>query len=146
LSDFIGIVGLIIGIIGLAYALYQGTERSKLETFVRSQAWYLFSKANNTTGIIQHALKMYKDLHKDQLNYELLEVIAKSDAFGQDLFKETIRQIQLAEPCFDQAVIQKWINEGKLNEDFRQLFMQLAIEQDKEGHLLYFIKKILKRR
>jgi hypothetical protein len=44
------------------------------------------------------------------------------------LFKETIRQIQLAEPIFDATSIGQWIAEGKLDDAHKPLFLQLAIE------------------
>jgi hypothetical protein len=96
---------------------------------VRSQAWYTYAKANNVTGIIQHAFQVYKTKQSTTLDPDLLELLSKSDAFGQDLFKKTIRQIQLAEPHFDSASIQRWIADGKLDAAHAPLFVQLAIEE-----------------
>lgn len=129
--DVLNVAGLLLGVAGLAYALYQGTERRKLERFVRSQAWYTYAKANNMTGIVQHAFEKYKTTHATSLDYTIVELLAKSDAFGQDLFKETIRQIQLAEPRFDATAIAEWIAEGKLDDGHKALFLQTAIENTK---------------
>lgn len=107
LTDTLTIAGFVIGVVGLAYAIYQGTERRRLERFVRSQSWYTYAKANNVTGIIQHAFQVTKTKQSTNLDPDLLELLSKSDAFSQDLFKETIRQIQLAEPRFDSASIQR---------------------------------------
>lgn len=60
LTDALTITGFVIGVVGLAYAIYQGTERRRLERFVRSQSWYTYAKANNVTGIIQYAFQVYK--------------------------------------------------------------------------------------
>ena len=128
LADIGNILGLLLGVVSLAYAIYQGTERKKLEKFSRSQAWYIYAKANNSNGIVQHAFGRYKADHSTDLNPELVELLAKADAFGQDLFKECIRQIQITEPQFDGASIEKWISEGKVDADFKPLFRQLAIE------------------
>jgi len=133
--DILNIAGFVIGVLGLAYALYQGTERKKLEKFIRSQAWYIYAKANNMTGITQHAFEKYKAAHATNLDASILELLAKSDAFGQDLFKETIRQIQLSEPIFDAISIGQWNAEGKLENSHKPLFLQLAISP-KSRHVL----------
>ena len=131
LMDILNVAGVLLGVAGLAYALYQGTERRRLERFVRSQAWYTYAKANNMTGIVQHAFEKYKTVHATNIDSAIVELLAKSDAFGQDLFKETIRQIQLAEPTFDAESIAKWVTEGKLDENHKPLFLQTAIESPK---------------
>ena len=73
--DIIGIIGIIIGIIGLIYAFYQGREHRKLKSYNRTQAWYIYSKANNLTGLIQHAARTYKETHKNNTNNEVIELL-----------------------------------------------------------------------
>jgi UDP-2,3-diacylglucosamine pyrophosphatase LpxH len=92
------IIGIGIGILGIAIAIYQGFERKKLENYVRSQSWYLYSKTNNAIGILQEAINKYKNAHKDNINNDVIEGLAHSNALGQELYKETIRYIQLSEP------------------------------------------------
>ena len=128
-SDILGVIGVLLGIAGLAYAVYQTNEKRKLQEFVRSQSWYVFSKANNVTGIAQAALRTYKQSHSQNQNIEILELLAKTDAFGQDLFRETIRQIQLNEPLFTRTQIVKWVADGKLDKDHAPLFEQLCISE-----------------
>ena len=128
-SDILGIIGVLLGIAGLAYAVYQTNEKRKLQEFVRSQSWYVFSKANNVTGIAQAALRTYKQSLSQNQNIEILELLAKTDAFGQDLFRETIRQIQLNEPLFTRTQIAKWVADGKLDKDHAPLFEQLCISE-----------------
>ena len=125
--DITSIIGIIIGIIGLIYAFYQGREYRKLKNYNRTQAWYIYSKANNLTGLIQHAARTYRETHKNNTDNEVIELLSKSDAYGQELFKETIRQIQLAEPHFDPNAFQRWISSGKMAEDHKPLFIQIAI-------------------
>lgn len=57
-------------------------------------------------------------------------MLAKTGAFGQALFRETIRQIQLSEPAFTKAQIAKWEAAGKLDKDHAPLFDQLCISSD----------------
>lgn len=133
-SDILGVIGLVLAVIGLAYAVYQTREKKKLEEYVRSQAWYIYSKANNVTGIVQASLNAYKQAHAQNLNTQVLELLAKTDAFGQDLFKETIRQIQLAEPEFTHEQISAWVADGKLDEDHSALFKGLCVSGSLTRH------------
>ena len=61
------IIGIVIGILGIVIAVYQGFERKKLKEYVRSQAWYLYAKTNNAIGILQEAINQYKHVHKDNV-------------------------------------------------------------------------------
>lgn len=129
LSDFLGIVGVVLGVASLAYAYHQNRERKKLEEFMRSQSWYVFAKANNMSGIAQASLQTYKKAHEEQKNNEVIEIMAKADAFGQDLFKETIRQIQLSEPIYSKSTIAGWVADGKIGLEHAALFEQLCATQ-----------------
>ncbi len=126
-SDVLGVIGVVLAVVCLVYAKYQTREKKKLEEHVRSQAWYIYSKANNVTGIAQASLREYKQAHAQNLNTQVLELMSKTDAFGQDLFKETIRQIQLAEPDFSHKQIEAWVSDGKLDKDHATLFKALCI-------------------
>lgn len=128
-SDILGTIGVVLTVISLVYAVYQTREKKKLEEYVRSQAWYIYSKANNVSGIAQAGLGAYKQAHAQSLNTEVLELMAKTDAFGQDLFRETIRQIQLAEPDFIHNQIDAWVSDGKLDKDHAALFKALCVSK-----------------
>ena len=130
-SDTLGVIGVFLGIAGLIYAFYQARERKKLEEFVRSQSWYVYSKANNVTGIAQASLRAYKQAHTQNQSTDVIELMAKTDAFGQDLFRETIRQIQLSEPVFTKSQIASWVAEGKLDTEHTALFEQLCVSSDR---------------
>jgi hypothetical protein len=126
-SDFLGVLGVVLGIVSLVYAYYQNKEREKLEEFVRTQSWYVYSKANNMSGITQAALRAYKAAHTQSKNDEVIELLAKADAFGQDLFRETIRQIQLSEPVYSKINIDSWITDGKIEKNHAVLFEGLCV-------------------
>jgi hypothetical protein len=129
--DWSDVISTILGVAGLGYALYQGSERKKLQDFVRGQSWHLFAKANNANGTAQHALLKYKEKTAAGFDPEVLELLAKSDAFGQDVFKDVIRQIQVSEPVFDQNTIQTWVAEGRVNETHAAIFKNLAPSKTK---------------
>jgi hypothetical protein len=125
-SDALSVFGTFLGIAGLAYAIYQTTEKRKLEHLVRSRSWSMYSMANNCLGIAQAALNSYKNAQPQNQNSELLILLAKSDAFGQALFLETIRQIQSSESSFKRADVSNWVADGKIDTDKAKLFELLC--------------------
>ena len=121
-------LGYIIGIIGILIALWQGNERKKLIKFARSQSWFLYSKANNMTGIVQTAHKTYIEKYSAALDSEVCKLLSQSTAFGLEMFRETIRLIQVSEPKFNFKTIDLWQRQGKIAPDHKQLFIELVVE------------------
>lgn len=91
-------LGTLIGLIGLIVACIQNKEKKRLEKVIRTNNWFNFRKTDNVTGLIQRALNLYKNKHQSNLDLEVLEELARVDAFSQDVFKEIIRQITISEP------------------------------------------------
>jgi hypothetical protein len=116
LNSILGIGGFAIGAVSLLYALYQGSERNKLENFIKSQNWHLYSKANNANGQLQVAIRFYRERHQDKTDPDVLANLEKADAWSQDVFRELIRQIQLSEKYFNNDLIDRWVDTGKINE------------------------------
>lgn len=112
----IGVGSLSATIIGFLYAFYQGSEKKKLEGFVRSQNWHLYSKMNNANGQLQAAIKIYRERHGGHLEPDVLAGFEKADAWSQDVLREVIRQIQLSEKHFNSKHIDRWVGSGKINE------------------------------
>lgn len=131
ISDILGVIGVVIGLAGLVYAVYQTSERRKLEKHVRAQSWHIYAKANNANGITQASLRKYKEAHAGNMDVGVVEIMSKADAFGQELFKETIRQIQFAEPSFTHETVEQWVGEGKLDKDHAILFKQICVSEEK---------------
>jgi hypothetical protein len=118
--------GLLVGLAGLGYAAYERKQRSKLSDYVRGSNWMNFHRASNSSGTLQLALRLYKSKHNGQLDPNVLEQLSKADAFGQELFKEIIRQIQFAEPSFAKSDFDRWRQKGKLSDEKYDLFMKVA--------------------
>ncbi len=116
---------LVIGIVGVLLATYQGFERKKLKEYVRSQSWHVYSMAIMSFGSIQTALKNYKEIHKDNLNPMVFEQLSKSEAYNVSLFLESIRQIQLSEPRFNLESIMTWAMQGKIAKEHMSLFHRM---------------------
>lgn len=127
LSDWLGMVGVFIGVISFGYALWEKRSRARLENYVQAQNWSLYGKASNANGHTQTALTKYMALEKDVLNPEVLVFLGKADAFGQDVLKDVIRQIQYSEPLFDEATVSRWVREGRVAETHAPLFYQLVV-------------------
>lgn len=125
-SDWTGVAGIIIAIVSFGYALWEKRSRDRLENFVRAQNWSLFDKASVSNGHTQMALAKYKALGKDVLDPEVLEYLSKADAFGQDVFKDTVRQIQFSEPAFDEETVSRWVRDGRIAEKYAPLFIKLT--------------------
>lgn len=126
-------IGYIIGLIGIGYAVYQGSERKKLQKLARTQAWVLYNKANNLTGIIQVAQNKYAEKHKENINSDVSDLLSRSTAFGLEAFRESVRQIQISEPKFDFDSIALWEKQKKISgEDHRRIFTDLVIDDKSE--------------
>ena len=125
LSDWTGIFGVALSLLSLGYALWENRSRTRLSDYIRAQNWFLYGKASNSKGHTQTALTKYKALGREQLDPEVLEFLCKADAFGQDVLKDVIRQIQLSEPVFDNDTVSRWVREGRIDEKHSLLFRQL---------------------
>jgi hypothetical protein len=74
---------------------------------------------------VQKAFELYKNKYKENLDPEVIEIFAKSAAFNQDLFLDTIRHIYLSDP-FDYDKVSKWIEVGKLDSNYKSNFELIA--------------------
>ncbi len=126
LQDIFSAAGVLIGLAGLAYAKYQSIEKLKLQNAICAQAWSLYAKSNNASGNMQLALSTYKKCHSNSFKPEVLEALAKADAFSQDVFKDTIKHINFSEPSFTAATVEKWVEEGRIAEKHKEHFMLLV--------------------
>lgn len=126
-------IGYIIAIIGIGFAVYEGSERKKLQKLARTQAWVLYNKANNLTGIIQAARSKYIEKHKENTDSEVSDLLSKSTAFGLEAFRESVRQIQISEPKFDFDSIALWERQEKITStDHKRIFTDLVIDDKTE--------------
>lgn len=131
--DILNVLGFVVGLAGIGYAIYQGSERKKLQKLARTQAWVLYNKANNLTGIIQVATNKYMEKHKTNIDTEVLDLLSRSATFGLEAFRESVRQIQISEPKFDFDSIALWERQKKISgDDHRRIFTDLVIDDKTE--------------
>jgi hypothetical protein len=125
-SDWTGVIGVLIAVISLGYAWWEKRSRTRLEDYIRAQNWFLYDKASNSNGHTQLALSKYKALGKEAVDLEVLEFLSKADAFGQDVFKDTIRHIHFSESAFDDDTVSRWVREGRVAERHAHHFRKLT--------------------
>jgi hypothetical protein len=113
-----------IGVIGIIVAFIQGFERRKLQHFMYSQAWHIFSISNLSFGAAQATLKEYKETCEDKINPKIFEPLSKCEAYNITLFIESIRQIQLTEPAFNLNTIMTWQMQGRISKDQASYFIK----------------------
>jgi hypothetical protein len=118
--------------LSLAFAAYKYLQQKRMIDFSRQHNWFMFQRTLNTNGHVQLALKQYKELASDATNTQVIETLAKADAFGQELVKEIIRQIQMTEPSFKTENISQWQSEGKLTLEKAVLFKQFMVVKHTE--------------
>jgi len=128
MTDLATYIGILIGIVGIVVAIWKNRQKTQLEQVIRSNNWFSYQRSNNATGNIQLAIKLYKDKHIENINAEVLEQLAKADAFGQEVFKESVRQIHFSEPSFTKSDFERWKAEGKITEKAEGLFLQLTTD------------------
>lgn len=125
-SEITGIVGAVFGFIGVALAIYENRSRARLSNYIRAQNWHLYSKSNNANGSVQLALEKYKAGDPEKIDLEVLELLSKADAFGQDVFKDIIKQIHYAEPVYSRDLIERWERNGRITKASTPLFLALT--------------------
>jgi len=113
-----------IGVIGIIVAFIQGFERRKLQQFMYSQAWHIFSISNLSFAAAQATLKEYKETYEDKINPKIFEPLSKCEAYNITLFIESIRQIQLTEPAFNLNTIMTWQMQGRISKEQASYFIK----------------------
>ena len=116
MTDFATYIGTFIGLIGIVVGYWQNRQRASLEKVVRANSWINFQRANNSSGQLQLAFRLYKEKHAEYLDIQVVEELSKSDAFSQEVFKESVRQIHFSEKSFTINNIEMWVKEGKISE------------------------------
>ena len=107
ISYIFGAIGILTGFASFVCFLYQRFKRKKLQSFSRSQAWYLYKKATRLLATIRSADELYHKNQKSTLESEIIKKLAKSEAFGIEILDETIRHIQLFDPNVDREEIKQ---------------------------------------
>jgi CHASE1-domain containing sensor protein len=128
-SDWLALAGLLFTLAGFGFALLQRRERKKLEQLAKAHAWMLMDRAGNLLGHIQIAMSNYRDTYADRLDADLVEFLAKSEAYSKELALEAVRQIQIAEGKLTRKTVDRWHREGRIPESYKYLFNLLCFDE-----------------
>lgn len=126
MNEYSNLISIIIGIVGLIVGYFQNRQKAHFQRIIRANSWYNFQRAKNSNGTLQSAIQYYKYIHNNSIDSEVLSQLTKSDAFGQEVYKEAIRQIHFSEPSFTILDIDRWEKAGKINERDKIFFANLV--------------------
>ncbi|MFT6389444.1 MAG: putative transcriptional regulator [Cellvibrionaceae bacterium] len=101
-------IGIIIGLLGLVVGFWQNRQKVQFQKIIKANNWFNFQRTNNASGILQQAIKVYKEKHSANIDMDVIDLLSRADAFEQEVYKESIRQIHFSEPDFTQKDIEKW--------------------------------------
>jgi hypothetical protein len=108
----LNIVGLIIGLLSLAYAIMQGMKSKRLNDYFRLEAWLLYEESSEVLARIQD---IEKDFDSDHFDDKVIrKKIVETNCYGTQLLKDTIKNIKKTEKRFDKSVINKWFEEKRI--------------------------------
>ena len=122
-----GAIGILVGVVSLGYAFYTNRKAKRIEDVTRSGVWTLYQSANSSGGVLQGSLKMYMNIHKDNLDPELVRKLSKADELSLTVYHDCIRFIQLVEPVFDLKTIEYWGDTGKISPKHISSFKKVVV-------------------
>jgi len=120
-------LGTMIGIVGLLIAWYQFKEKKRFQNIARSENWFNYERANMSNGMLQKAIDLYKATHRNNIDHEVLGLLLRAEAFGNETYMSFIRQINFIEPSFNEIDIKRWENEGKITKEKAELFRKFVV-------------------
>ena len=103
------ILGTLITVLSLIFAIYSHRKNIKLVNFNREQAW-------DNYHLSSEILAAYQNLEKMEINNnEAKCLIAKGEAEARTLAKNSIKMIKRFEKQYDEETIQKWAQNNRLH-------------------------------
>ena len=126
MDEFGSYISIAFGIVGLLVGYWQNRQKVQFQKIIRANNWFNFQRSNNSSGSLQIAIGIYKEKHQANLDPDVIEQLAKSDAFAQEVYKESIRQIHFSEPSFTKHDIEAWEADGKISERDKKFFSWLT--------------------
>jgi hypothetical protein len=124
-KTIIGIIGFLITCFSFLFGLYQYKQSKNLEELVRKRAWAQYKRIDATHGEVQFAIKKYKDIYKDKLNPDLLEIFGKADGLGYGIVNASIEQLDYYED-FTLEKVDRWIANKRINPTHKIYFEPLC--------------------
>lgn len=130
-----GWFGSLIGIIGLVIAFWQIKARLNIQKMLQQESFHLHSSVALILGNCQTAIKNIKS---NQIPDSLVSA-GQAEGGSQMLLKQSVKIVCHYYNPTD-TDIDAWISRGKINKDYRSLF--LAYSQQNRGWLRFIYYKI----
>lgn len=113
--DIINLLGFLVGVFGLIFAVYENRKRKKLEDLNRMEAWLLYDQSSEVLSRVQ---TLNSDIKKSsQSNPDIFNLMGETSATGTQMVKDTIKLIRRTEPEFNEKIIDKWFEEKRIHNE-----------------------------
>ena len=109
------------------YSLYLYLENFKLKKQVRANSWLNYHRITSTAKTLEEVITLYKDIHRSNLNTEVLEPLIRVDSHTNEFSKGIIHQVQMFEPSFEEKDFDKWHAEGKIDDSSLMVFKAIKL-------------------
>lgn len=111
-------ISVALGVAGLVYGTYQNKLKEKVKRLATLQAWDVYRSAYQTKGWLNNA-ERETEAQKKEFN------LAQAGAFADSLYAKTIHNIYTHHDRVTPELIDKWVSEGRLDENERRTFLRL---------------------
>jgi hypothetical protein len=120
----------LLGIAGLVFGVYSANESAKLKELNRAQAWSTYQAINLAGGANQSSLKLYRSVHKENLDPSVVELMSQGYARSAQTLSEAIGLIQRSEPNFNCEKVNHWVSIGKIRKSHYLNFIELMVTDE----------------
>jgi len=135
---FLGIAGLMLGIVGIVLGLRERFAANELKRAMKQIEKAKIIEIWTNIGIVAtifDGLDSAKDMifKKSNVDHEVLCKVEGARRGSVDLYRLLLKDAAIAEPNFDIDTIERWKNEGKLENEWRvQAAKRLLSAQEKK--------------
>ena len=134
------------GSISIFCALYLYIENLKLKKQVRANSWLNYHRVNSTISTLNEVTLLYKNIHRSNLNTEVLEPLVRSSTHNEEFSKGVIHQIQMFEPSFEEKDFIQWQEQGKIDQNSLKVFKAIKLTHPEKKHFSEKLRSYLRKR
>lgn len=127
------------------YSLYLYLENLKLKKQVRSNSWLNYHRITSTAKTLEEVIDLYKDVHRSNLNTEVLEPLIRVDSHTNEFSKGIIHQVQMFEPSFEEKDFAKWHAQGKIDDSSLMVFKAIKLTNPEKKPLSEKFRRWLRK-
>lgn len=134
------------GTISIFCALYLYIENLKLKKQVRANSWLNYHRVNSTISTLNEVTLLYKNIHRSNLNTEVLEPLVRSSTHNEEFSKGVIHQIQMFEPSFEEKDFIQWQEQGKIDQNSLKVFKAIKLTHPEKKSFSEKLRSYLRKR